>query len=141
LIVEIFASSILGGLTSIFGALLGGLVIGGSEDLVTIGIAQGFGFVGTGLVALLFVIVGVFLIRKNRKRKRIFPFALAILGIYILVEMASGFSSDLFVLGLVEGFGANVTPFQKAIPLVIMVVTLLILPKGLVSINLKRWRK
>ena len=117
-------------------------MISGSEDIVTIGIAQGFGFVGTGLVALLFVIVGVFLIRKNRRRKkRILPFALAILGAYILVEMASGFSSDLFVLGLVEGFGANVTPFQKAIPLVIMVATLLILPQGLVSINLKRWRK
>src|SRR5438034_6443670 len=34
LIVEIFASSILGGLTSIFGAILGGLVIGGSEIVV-----------------------------------------------------------------------------------------------------------
>lgn len=141
LIVEIFASSILGGLTSIFGALLGGLVIGASEDLVTIALAQGFGFVGTGILAILVFAAGTFLVWKKERRRRIVGIAFAVIGGYILIEMASGFSSDLFVLGLVDGFGANVTPFQKAIPLMIMVAALLVLPRGLVSINLKRGKK
>jgi branched-chain amino acid transport system permease protein len=88
LIVEIFAASVLGGLASIYGAVLGGLIIGASEILVTS------------------------------------------LGI------------DLF--------GSWVSIYQKGIPLVIMVITLLVLPQGLVSLNWKRllrtlvaanWRK
>ncbi len=137
LIVEIFASSILGGLTSIFGAILGGLVIGASEDLVTVGLAQGFGAVGTGIINVLLILVGAFLIRKGRRRMTI-GLLFVVMGAYVLIEMFSGFSSDFFALGLVNGFGANVTPFQKAIPLVIMVVALLILPQGLVSIKLRR---
>jgi len=137
LIVEIFASSILGGLTSIFGAVVGGLVIGASEDLVTTGLAQGLGFVGTGVVAILLLLIGVFLIWKRKHKLRIGLFFAAV-GTYVLFEMVSGFASDLFALGLVSGFGANVTPYQKAIPLVIMVVALLLLPRGLVSIRLRR---
>ncbi len=76
LIVEIFASSVLGGLASIYGAVLGGLIIGASEILLTTG------------------------------------------GI------------DLF--------GSGVSIYQKGIPLVIMVVTLLVLPQGLVSLA---WRQ
>src|SRR4029077_14593580 len=76
LIVEIFAASVLGGLASIYGAVLGGLIIGASEILVTS------------------------------------------LGI------------DLF--------GSWVSIYQKGIPLVIMVITLLVLPQGLVSL---KWRQ
>lgn len=76
LIVEIFAASVLGGLASIYGAVLGGLVIGASEVLVT-------------KVAL-------------------------------------------------DRLGSWVGIYQKGIPLIIMVVTLLVLPKGLTSIN---WRR
>lgn len=76
LIVEIFASSVLGGLASIYGAAVGGLIIGASEILVTT--------------------AGVNL------------------------------------------FGSWISIYQKGVPLLIMVVTLLVLPRGLVSVD---WRK
>ena len=73
LIVEIFAASVLGGLGSIYGAAIGGLIIGASEILLTQ--------------------VGV----------------------------------DLF--------GGWVLIFQKGVPLVIMGITLLVVPRGLFSVN------
>lgn len=76
LIVEIFAASVLGGLASIYGAVLGGLIIGASEILVT---TEGINL-----------------------------------------------------------FGSGVFIYQKGIPLLIMVVTLLVLPRGLVSVA---WRQ
>jgi len=76
LIVEIFASSILGGLASIYGAAIGGLIIGASEILLTL--------------------VGV------------------------------------------DFFGSWVARYQRGIPLVIMIITLLVLPQGLSSID---WKK
>ena len=75
LIVEIFSASVLGGLSSIYGAVLGGLIIGMSEILVTTA--------GTQI------------------------------------------------------FGSWVLIYQKGVPLVIMIITLLFLPQGLVSVN---WR-
>ena len=75
LIVEIFSASVLGGLSSIYGAVLGGLIIGMSEILVTTA--------GTQI------------------------------------------------------FGSWVLIYQKGVPLVIMIITLLFLPQGIVSIN---WR-
>ncbi len=75
LIVEIFAASVLGGLGSIYGAALGGLIIGASEILLT----------------------------------------------------TAG----------IELFGSIVSLYQKGIPLVIMMITLLILPQGLVSIRFR----
>jgi branched-chain amino acid transport system permease protein len=74
-IVDIFASSVLGGLSSIYGAMVGGLIIGVSEVLVTA--------------------VGVDLI------------------------------------------GSWVSLYQLGIPLIIMVITLLFLPQGIVSV---KWR-
>ncbi len=76
LIVEIFAASVLGGLASIYGAAVGGLIIGASEILLT----------------------------------------------------QAG----------VQLFGTWVQIYQKGVPLGIMVVTLLLFPRGLVSIE---WRK
>jgi branched-chain amino acid transport system permease protein len=76
LIVEIFAASVLGGLGSIYGAALGGLIIGASEILLTqAGIAV---------------------------------------------------------------FGSWISIYQKGFPLLIMVITLLLFPRGLVSID---WRR
>jgi len=73
LIVEIFAASVLGGLASIYGAALGGLIIGASEILLTqAGIAV---------------------------------------------------------------FGSWISIYQKGFPLLIMVITLLLFPRGLVSFN------
>ncbi len=138
LIVEIFASSILGGLTSIFGAIAGGLVIGSSEDLVTVNLAQGFGQVGTGVIVIVMLAIGAVLLRRKKLNTRILGGAFVVLAAYIVFEIATGFTTDLFASGLVNGFGANVTPFQKGIPLVIMVIALLVLPKGLVSIKLRR---
>lgn len=80
LIVEIFAASILGGLQNIYGAVLGGVIIGASEIVLT--------SIGTSL------------------------------------------------------FGSWVPIYQKGIPLVIMVITLLLFPQGLVSIRYEaafRW--
>lgn len=75
IIVETFASSVLGGLSSVYGAMVGGLIIGASEILLTA--------------------VGVDLI------------------------------------------GSWVSLYQKGIPLIIMVITLLFLPQGIVSV---KWR-
>ena len=76
LIVEIFASSILGGLASIYGAAIGGLIIGASEILITL--------------------VGV------------------------------------------NFLGSWIARYQRGIPLIIMIITLLVLPQGLASIDWKR---
>lgn len=76
IIVEIFAASVLGGLTSVYAAVLGGVIIGASEIIIT--------SVGSQLL------------------------------------------------------GSWVAIYQKAIPLTIMVITLLVLPRGIVSID---WRK
>ncbi len=141
LIVEIFASSILGGLTSIFGAVIGGLVIGGSEDLVTTGLGLGFGYIGVGLIAALAILTGVYFFRKKSTGRRVAGVILGVIGAYIFVEMATGFSTDIFVQGLVNGFGPNVNPFQKGIPLLIMVISLMVIPHGLISIKLRRARK
>jgi branched-chain amino acid transport system permease protein len=75
-IVAIFAASVLGGLSSIYGAVLGGLVVGGSEILI--------GTWGSALV------------------------------------------------------GSWLSAYESGIPLIAMVATLLFLPKGLVSINLRK---
>ncbi|HYC26568.1 MAG TPA: branched-chain amino acid ABC transporter permease [Nitrososphaerales archaeon] len=158
LIVEIFASSVLGGLTSIFGALAGGLVIGSSEDLVTTGLGLGFGYIITSMMAGLLILVGAYEIwRKVRSqrgeqtklfsRRSLFSgggvsgIILMLVGLYIVAEIAIGFKGDLFVLGLVQGYGPNVTPYQKAVPLLIMVFTLLIFPQGLVSLKSKLPRR
>ncbi len=79
-IVAIFAASILGGLSSIYGAVLGGIIIGGSEVVVT---TLGSEYLGGNLVL----------------------------------------------------------PYEKGIPLIIMVIMLLILPQGLTSLNGRRLRK
>ncbi|MGD0636570.1 MAG: branched-chain amino acid ABC transporter permease [Nitrososphaerales archaeon] len=76
LLISMFAGSILGGLKSIYGAVAGGLVVGGSEIIVTTLGAQ-----------------------------------------YI---------------------GAWVTPYEPGIPLLVMVVTLLVLPGGITSIDLRK---
>jgi branched-chain amino acid transport system permease protein len=160
LIVEIFSSSVLGGLMSIFGAAVGGLIIGGSEILVTLGLGLGFGYILTGIIAVIAILLGALVIRRralvarpkvgetlqssssNRgvmtSRQGVLGAFLVLIGVYVFVEMATGFSSDLFVGGLVNGFGPNVTPFQQAIPLLIMVITLMVIPQGIFSINLKR---
>jgi branched-chain amino acid transport system permease protein len=141
LIVEIFASSVLGGLGSIFGAIAGGLVIGGSEDVVTTWLAGGFGYAGTGILAVILLGLGAYATRRTSLGSRISGGVLALLGAYIIVEMATGFSADLFVAGLVNGFQSSAIPFQKGIPLIIMVISLLVLPQGLVSIKLQRKKR
>ncbi len=83
LLISMFAGSILGGLKSIYGAVAGGLVVGGSEIVVTTLGAQ-----------------------------------------YI---------------------GSWVTAYEPGIPLLVMVITLLVLPGGITSLDwrrlLSRWRK
>ena len=138
LIVEIFSSSVLGGLTSIFGACVGGLIIGGSEILGTLGLGLGFGTAGAIIIAVIFLLGGIALIRRPKLRVKVAGGVFAALGLWILVDMAAGFPVDFVSYELVNGFGPNVTPFQQAIPLLIMVITLLVIPQGLFSINIKR---
>jgi branched-chain amino acid transport system permease protein len=157
LIVYIFAASVLGGLTSIFGAVVGGLVIGSSADLVTTGLSLGLGLYATvGISILAFVAGGILLYSKGRTvRARgganagvglldrrvigsgmgVLSLVLFLLGIYILVEMATGYSTDFFVSGVVNGFGLYATPYQPAVPLLVMVFTLLVIPRGIVSLK------
>ncbi|RLI87005.1 MAG: branched-chain amino acid ABC transporter permease [Archaeoglobales archaeon] len=77
IIVTIFAASIVGGLSSVVGALLGGYIVGISESLIT------------------------------------------------------------YELSLI--FGAEVLVYSKVVSLIILVVTLLIIPKGLVSLRWRKW--
>jgi len=83
LLISMFAGSILGGLKSIYGAVVGGLVVGGSEILITTFGAQ-----------------------------------------YV---------------------GAWVTAYETGIPLLVMVITLLVLPGGITSLDwrrlISRWRR
>jgi branched-chain amino acid transport system permease protein len=160
IIVEIFSSSVLGGLTSIFGAAVGGLIIGGSEILVTLGLGLGFGVILTAVIAILTVVIGV-LIFFHKAKLPVFKIGdvapwdvlnrdvvasgqgalglfFMIIGVYMFFEMVTGYTTDLFVRGLVNGFGPNVTPFQQAIPLLIMVITLMVIPQGLFSVNYRR---
>ena len=138
LIVEIFSSSVLGGLTSIFGACVGGLIIGGSEILGTLGLGLGFGTAGAIIIAAIFLLGGIALIRRPRFRVKVAGGVFAAFGLWILADMAAGFPVDFVSYELVNGFGPNVTPFQQAIPLLIMVMTLMVIPQGLFSINVRR---
>lgn len=138
LIVEIFSASVLGGLNSIFGAAVGGLLIGGSEILLTLDLGLGFGYVGTVLISAIFILAGVFVFRMKKVRTKVAGGILAGLGGWILVDMALGFPVDFLSPELVKGFGSNVTPYQQAIPLLIMAFSLLIIPEGIFSIDFRR---
>ncbi|MDA4130738.1 MAG: branched-chain amino acid ABC transporter permease, partial [Thaumarchaeota archaeon] len=84
LIVDIFAGSILGGLGSIYGAIIGGLIIGAAESLLT------------SYLTLLF--------------------------------------TNLYG----PNVGSQVLDFQKGIPLAILIIALLVAPRGLTGVN---WRR
>ena len=138
LIVEIFASSILGGLGSVYGAVLGGLIIGGTEIVMTVYITQGFGLLGSGIIAVLLTLAGGFLFVRRRRRVRVLGALFVGLGVYVLGEIALGFPANFFAQNLVSGFGSGGFIYQKGIPLIIMVITLLVLPRGVISID---WRR
>lgn len=162
LIVAIFAASVLGGLSSIFGAVVGGLAVGASSDFVTTWLAVGVGYYAAVAVAVALVLVGGVLLRSKLRLVRrslnnarvglldrrttltgqgIVSLALIVVGVYMLVEMATGFTTDLFVSGVVSGFGSDVVGYQPAIPLMIMAITLLVIPKGIVSLKFDRLRR
>ncbi len=90
LIVEIFAASVLGGLASIYGAILGGLIIGASEILVTSYLAG------------------------------------------LNIQVSSGFLTIPIVFSL---GGPDIIGYQRGIPLLIMIATLILFPQGLASIE------
>lgn len=139
LIVAIFAASVLGGLTSIFGSAVGGLVIGGSQILVTNWLGLGFGVPGAVILALLLVLPGIYIFRVRRKvwMKGVGVF-LAALGVWIIADIAAGYPVDFLAKGLVYGFGPNVNPYELGIPLLIMAASLLIIPEGLFSLDFGR---
>ncbi len=138
LIVEIFASSILGGLGSIYGAVLGGLTIGGSEIALTVYLVRGFGVLGTSILVGLLVLLGGYHLLKNRKRTRILGAILVGISAYLAADVFLGFPLGFISRGLVNGFGAAAFIYQKGIPLLIMIITLLFLPKGLIAIKFRR---
>lgn len=90
IIVDIFSGVVLGGIGSIYGGIIGGLIVGFSETFV----------------------------------------------IRILTEFADTYWG--------YAAGSELATFQKGIPLAIMIITLLVIPKGLTSLNwrglLKRFR-
>jgi branched-chain amino acid transport system permease protein len=84
IIVDIFSGVVLGGISSIYGGIIGGFIVGFSE---------------------------AYLIRQ----------------LTVFADTYWGFAA-----------GSQVAAFQKGIPLAIMIITLLVIPKGLTSVN---WRK
>lgn len=84
IIVDIFAGVVLGGISSIYGGIIGGFIVGFSETYV---------------------------IRQ----------------LTVFADNYWGFAA-----------GSQVAAFQKGIPLAIMIITLLVIPKGLTSVN---WRR
>ena len=139
LIVGIFAASVLGGLTSIFGSAVGGLVIGGSEILMTIWLGSGFGYAGSILIAAILLLSGVYMVRRVTLQSKVIGAILAALGAWVMVDIAVGLPVDFLAPELVNGFGSPIiNPFQVAIPLVIMAVTLLVVPQGIFSVNFRR---
>ena len=84
IIVDIFSGVVLGGISSIYGGIIGGFIVGFSET---------------------------FVIRQ----------------LTVFADNYWGFAA-----------GSQVAAFQKGIPLAIMIITLLVIPKGLTSVN---WRK
>ena len=140
LIVGIFAASVLGGLTSIFGSAVGGLVVGGSEILMTIWLGSGFGYAGALFIAVIFALSGVYMFRRRKGlQSRVVGAILAALGVWVIADIAAGLPIDFLAPELVNGFGSNiVNPFQVAIPLVIMAVALLVVPQGIFSVDFKR---
>jgi branched-chain amino acid transport system permease protein len=137
LIVEVFAASILGGLSSIFGAILGGLLIGGGEILGTTYLELGMGYIGAALIVLILVAGGALLLRRKRRNQKISGVVLFIFAAYVLIGFV-GQSGWFITSGIVSGFGANALEYQKGIPLLIMVFALLIIPKGVVSLDFGR---
>ncbi len=139
LIVGIFAASVLGGLTSIFGSAVGGLIIGGSELLMTIWLGSGFGYGGTIFIAVILFLSGVYSVRRKTRQSKVVGAILAALGLWVIADIAAGLPVDFLAPELVNGFGsAIINPFQVGIPLVIMAVALLIVPQGVFSVNFRR---
>jgi len=139
LIVGIFAASVLGGLTSIFGSAVGGIVIGGSEIVMTIWLGSGFGYGGAVLIAAFFLLSGVYMVRRKTYQSKAVGAILSILGVWVIADIAAGLPVDFLAGELVYGFGsAIINPFQVGIPLVIMAVTLLVVPQGIFSVNFRR---
>lgn len=139
LIVAIFAASVLGGLTSMFGSAVGGFIIGGSEILLTIWLGSGFGYAGTAIIAVLLLLAGIYLLRMKLLRRKIIGGILAALGAWVIADMAAGLPLGFIAPQLVNGFGsAAINPFQLGIPLVIMAVTLLVIPQGIFSLDFGR---
>ena len=139
IIIAIFAASVLGGLTSIFGSAVGGLVIGASTSLMTIWLGSGFGYVGTGIIAALFMLGGVYMLRMKPIRRRIMGAILAVLGGWIAVDVAAGSPVNFLGPQILNGFGAQIiNPLENGIPLVIMAVALLIIPQGIFSLDFRR---
>ena len=139
LIVGIFAASVLGGLMSIFGSAVGGIIIGGSEILLTILLGSGFGYGGSVFIGVLFLLAGVYSAKKKVMRARVGGVVLAAIGAWAIGDTAAGLPVSFLAGQLVNGFGAEViNPFELGIPLVIMAVALLIIPQGIFSLNFRR---
>ena len=87
---------------------------------------------------VLLVLIGYGLYRRRGTRNKMTGAVFAAFGIWIAADWAAGFPIDFLAGEVLNGFGPNVTPFQQAIPLLIMVITLLVLPRGIVSVNFRR---
>lgn len=138
LIVGIFAASVLGGLTSIFGSAVGGMIIGGTEAVMTIWLGSGFGLGGALFIGVLLILLGIYSLRRKTLQAKVGGVILAAIGAWVVGDTAIGTPIDFLAGQLTNGFGSNVVnPFELGIPLVIMAITLLIIPQGIFSLNFK----
>jgi branched-chain amino acid transport system permease protein len=113
LIVAVFAGSILGGLTNLYGAIVGGLIVGASENFLTTWLTQVVGYqfgsiTGSGVLAfqrgiplaimivtLMFIPQGVVSADWGRARKSVAVKAAALVGAAFMFGLAAVFESEV----------------------------------------------
>ena len=106
---------------------------------MTIWLGSGFGYDGTILIAVVFLLSGIYVARRKTLRSRVVGAILAILGVWLIDDDDSVLTLDFLAPEQVNGFGSsNINGYQTGIPLVIMAVALLVVPQGIFSINFRR---
>ena len=103
---------------------------------------SGFGYGGAAFIAVILILAGVYAARRKSRQSKVFGILLAALGLWVIVDMATGLPVDFLAPELVNGFGSSIiNPFQVSFPFLIMAGAVLVVPQGIFSINLRHLLK